>query len=133
MGPARAVAGTDCGDASMTPVDPPTIRLRVTTATGSVYAILCQAGVWWLRARAVPSRAAPLLPDRWRQIEQPDPWPCGLGDEVCFEFAGAREICFPGLTLEIPLEWRRTTPVREVAVWTDEDEWPGPFPSEAFT
>jgi hypothetical protein len=47
------------------------IRLRITTATGSVYAIMYQAGVWWLRARVMPASGAPPLADRWRQIQQP--------------------------------------------------------------
>jgi hypothetical protein len=73
------------------------------------------------------------LADRWRQIEKPDPWPFGLGDQILFEFAGVREVEFvglPGLIFEVPLEWRETTPIREIRTWADTDAWPGPLPEE---
>lgn len=117
------------GGPSVTPPNDTGVRVLVVTASGSVYAVRHDAeSGWWLRARAVPSRNAPLLRDAWRPIHQPVPWPPALGSRVTFEFLDERSMSFdewPGLIVTWENEWRTTTEIRDIHTWSPADAWPG--------
>jgi hypothetical protein len=56
-----------------------------------------------------------------------------VGSGVIFAFVGLQHVefvGFPGLIFEVTPEWRGTTPIREIATWTETDVWPGPLPEE---
>ncbi len=117
------------GDPSVTPPNETGVRVLVVTASGSVYAVRHDAELgWWLRARAVPSRNAPMLSDVWRPIREPDPWPPVLGAGMHFGFRDERTFSFdfwPGLVLKWDDEWRMTTEIRAIHTWSPADAWPG--------
>lgn len=106
-------------------------RLLVTTWTGSRYAFArTHHGMWWVRPRAKPTRGSiPPLPDEWRRIEMPTPWPPRRNARMRIGFVDDRVVPLCGHHgLWIEEEWRITSVVRRIQRWNPSTSWPGAIP-----
>lgn len=108
-------------------------RRLVTTVTGSRYAF-AQAldGRWWVRARAKRARGSTTtLPDMWRPIARPVPWPPRSGYGMVVEFVDVRPVHLTsGRVILMGGAYRQTSSVQRIASWDPRAAWPGPLPED---
>lgn len=89
------------------------LQAEVITRSGSVYRVARDiAGHWWMSADNIPNPFSVRLdPDRWWEIQPPDPWPPELGERI---WLAPPEDMDRGDVRRVPGGGKRTSPVRVI-------------------